>query len=107
MLAALRLHPSLHLFRCHFLLERRNGPHVPERIRDPPLPWTKEHIGHWHDLLHACVNRTLKQLVRIFNVDLRDQPVRSQPSIDSPRFRTESPSLSSQWAIFPFDIVKR
>ena len=40
-LVALCLHPWLHLFRRHFLLERRNGPHIPEWIlkswSSPPL----------------------------------------------------------------------
>jgi hypothetical protein len=36
-LVALLLHSSLHLFRRNFLLERRNGPHVPERVGDAPL----------------------------------------------------------------------
>ena len=67
----------LHLFRRQFLLERRNGPHVPERIRDPPLARTEEHVCHRHDLVRAGVNRTLEQLVRVLDVDLRPMNIGS------------------------------
>jgi hypothetical protein len=57
---ALHHHSSLHLFRRHFLFERRNGPHVPERVSDAPLAGTEEHVSHRHDLLCPGVNRTLE-----------------------------------------------